>query len=126
MARWSQPAGAAVALLCALAMGMGGCGGDDDDQAPRPSAEPTAKADPDKDPFLATCDEFLGSPDLYSQGTVKLSRRVRLRDANEYQVTLRLRNAITDICDRSSEGDYRPARAALHAVKSGKYKTDRG
>jgi hypothetical protein len=127
MARWRQPAGPAVALLCAVAIGMGGCGGDDDDdQAPRPSAEPTGKADPNKDPFAATCDEFLNSPDLYSQGTVKMSRRVRLRDANEYQVTLRLRNAITDICGKSGGGDYRPARAALDAVKSGKYKTDRG
>jgi hypothetical protein len=127
MLRWGHPRGCATALLCAIAVGIGGCGGDDgDDEKARPSAEPTGKADPNKDPFLATCDEFLNSPDLYSQGTVKLSRRMRLRDANEYQVTLRLRNAITDICDKSGGGDYRPARAALHAVKRGEYTTDRG
>jgi hypothetical protein len=127
MARRGHAIRSGIALICILAAGAGGCGGDDgDDEGPRPSAEPTGKANPNKDPFTATCDEFLNSPDLYAQGTVKLSQQVRLRDANQYQVMLRLRNAITDICGKSGRGDYRPAHAAVRDVKSGKYKTDRG
>jgi hypothetical protein len=130
----SIPLRSASLVLCALALAAaGGCGGDsgdgggrEDAEAARPSADPRGEADPNMDPFAASCEEFLNSPDLYSQGTVKLSRRVRLPGANDYQVLLRMRNAITDICDKSGRGDYRPASEAVRAVKSGKYKTAKG
>jgi hypothetical protein len=115
------------ALLCALVIAAGGCGGDAGNQhGARPVSEPHGTTDPNKDPFAASCEEILNSPDLYSQATVKLAHRVHLPDASEYHVLLRLRNAVTDICDKAGRGDYRPAREALRAVRAGKYKTARG
>jgi hypothetical protein len=127
MGQRSAPAQLAPRALCIVALLVAaGCGGDSDDGGVTPSAEPRGTVNPNKDPFAATCEEFLNTPDLYSQGTVKLARRVRLSDANEYQVTLRLRNAITDICDNPGRSDYPPGHEAVRAVKAGKYKTAKG
>ena len=108
------------------ATALAGCGDDSEEQGGgTPPAAPQGKADPDKNPFQATCEEYLNSPQFYSEATVKLARRVQLRDANEYQVTLRLRNAVTAICEHA-DPDSRPAQKAVDAVKQGKYKTERG
>jgi hypothetical protein len=90
-----------------------------------PVTNPQGTANPDIDPLQATCEEYLNSPQLYSQATVKLARRVHRRDASEFQVTLRLRNAVTAICKQAAPSS-RPGKAALEAVRNGKYKTDRG
>jgi len=118
---------ARTAIAVALAAtALAGCGGDSDDASgSKPSADPQGKVDPDKNPFQATCEEYLNSPQLYSEATVKLARRVHLQDANEYQVMLRLRNAVTAICGQA-DPDSRPAQKAVDAVKQGKYKTERG
>jgi hypothetical protein len=119
------------AARTALAIGLAatalaGCGAEPGHKVgTTPVTNPQGTADPDMDPLQATCEEYLNSPQLYSQATVKLARRVHRRDANEFQVTLRLRNAVTAIC-KKAEPSSRPGKAALEAVKNGKYKTDRG
>jgi hypothetical protein len=109
-----------------VATALAACGDDSEQESGvNPEADPQGTADPNKNPNLATCEEYLNSPDLYSQATVKLARRVQLQDANDYQVTLRLRNAVTAICEQS-DPDSRPGQKAVEAVKQGKYKTEHG
>jgi hypothetical protein len=124
-------AGTAIAIGL-VAVILAGCGGDSEKPSganpsanPQGTADPQGKADPNKNPFQATCEDYLNSPQLYSEATVKLARRVHLQDANEYQVMLRLRNAVTAICGQA-DPDSRPAQKAVDAVKQGKYKTERG
>jgi hypothetical protein len=115
-----------VIAIGLAATALAGCGDDSEEKSgATPSADPQGRADPDKDPLQATCEEYLNSPQLYSQATVKLARRVQLQDANDYQVTLRLRNAVTAICEQADPAS-RPGQKALEAVKQGKYKTERG
>jgi hypothetical protein len=117
---------ATTAIAIGLAAtALASCGDDADEESGKPPSDPQGKADPDMNPFQATCEDYLNTPQLYSEATVKLARRVQLQDANDYQVTLRLRNAVTAICENASP-DSRPAQEAVEAVKQGKYKTERG
>jgi hypothetical protein len=115
----------AIGLAAAAAAGCGAKTSEHKVAGTTPVPNPQGTADPDMDPLQATCEEYLNSPQLYSQATVKLARRVHRRDASEFQVTLRLRNAVTAIC-KQAEPSSRPGKAALEAVRNGKYKTDRG
>jgi hypothetical protein len=121
----------AVALLgSALVLGAGACG--DDDGGDSDGAQPSggvASAGPvlerDADPgdiscsHLANRDNFPATHDVAFQ----LAKSLEGVTGSTEQVAVRLTGAMTDLCGKRDDPDYRPAKDAAAAVERGEYET---
>ena len=125
--------GALVAVVLALSL-VAGCGGDDDDDTADEAATPTststtsATVPEDKPPYEITCADLAdpaASADVTRRATVQLANQANIRDASVLQVSQSIFFAMTELCKGEAE-DYKPARAAVAAVKRGEYRADLG
>jgi hypothetical protein len=118
--------GAAIAMSAALLVA---CGGDDD---PAPVAQKAPKlasaAVIEGDPYAIACGHVrdqLKWADATRRATVAIGARERIPRLNQLQTTQSLFYAMTELC-KERPASYEPAKAAVEAVRSGRYRADLG
>jgi hypothetical protein len=114
---------AAAGVGVALAMAVTACG-DGDTVAKAPSL-PSAAAVAG-DPFAITCGHVrdqLKWAEVTRRATVAIADRNPVADLTRLRTTQSLYFAMTEICD-GQPAAYRPARAAVRGVQSGRYLAD--
>jgi uncharacterized lipoprotein YajG len=117
--------GAALAVAATL---LAACGGDDETAGQRPKAPQLASARTiDSDPYAIACGHVRNQQrwaETTRRATVAIADRERFARLNRLQATQSLFFAMTEICKGSPQSDE-PARAAVQAVRRGKYRADR-
>ena len=119
--------GAALAVTATL---LAACGGVDDEQsgATRKSPELASAQVIAGDPYTIACGHVRNQQkwaDATRQATVALSDRERIPELNRLQATQSLFFAMTELCN-GRPASYEPAKAAVRAVRQGKYRADLG
>jgi hypothetical protein len=118
--------GAALAVSAAL---LAGCGGDDEDPGASQKAPRLASTQViDNDPYAIACGHVRNQQqwaDTTRRASVALVARERIAGLNQLQATQSLFFAMTELCE-GRPASYRPAMAAVRAVRQGKYRADLG
>ena len=116
-------AAAAVALILPM-----GCG---DEEAAAPVAKKpatTAILDPDKDPYEVTCkdlSDLQASAELSRRATNALAVEAEIRGLTQLQASQSIFFAMTELCKKETP-EFTPAKAAVSAVRAGRYRADLG
>jgi hypothetical protein len=119
----------AAAVVAALALVLaGGCGGDDEELRPaQPTPEPY-RVDETKGPYEVTCDDVAHQQEaagLTRRASVALANQAEIRGLTTLQATQSIFLAMTELCKEEAKG-YKPAKAAVEAVRSGRYRANLG
>jgi uncharacterized lipoprotein YajG len=118
--------GAALAVAATL---MAACGGDDETAQETHKAPQLASARViDSDPYAIACGHVRDQQkwaDTTRRATVAIADRERFAQLNRLQATQSLFFAMTELCKGTPASDQ-PARAAVQAVRQGKYRADLG
>jgi uncharacterized lipoprotein YajG len=116
--------GAALAVSAVL---LAACGGDNEE--PRKTPKPpqlTSAGVIDSDPYAIACGHVRDQQkwaDVTRRATVAIADRERIARLNRLQATQSLFLAMTELC-KGSPASHEPARAAVQAVRQGKYRVD--
>lgn len=120
--------GLAAALAVSAAL-LAACGGDDEEPRAKPKAPQLASAGViDSDPYAIACGHVRDQQkwaDVTRRATVAIADRERIARLNRLQATQSLFLAMTELC-KGSPASHEPARAAVQAVRQGKYRADLG
>jgi hypothetical protein len=107
---------------------VAGCGSDDEPQG-RPNASELARASViENDPYVIACGHVRDQQTwagVTRQATVAIGDRERIPRLNRLQKTQSLFFAMTELCKGRPASDE-PAKAAVEAVWSGRYRADLG
>jgi uncharacterized lipoprotein YajG len=118
--------GAALAVAATL---LAACGGDDETAQEKPKVPQLASARAiNSDPYAIACGHVRNQQkwaETTRRATVAIADRERFAQLNRLQATQSLFFAMTELC-KGSPGSDEPARAAVQAVRQGKYRADRG
>jgi hypothetical protein len=118
--------GAALAVAATL---IGACGGDDETARKAHKAPQLASAHViDSHPYAIACGHVRDQQnwaDTTRRATVAIADRERFARLNRLQATQSLLFAMTELCKGTPASDQ-PARAAVEAVRHGKYRADLG
>jgi hypothetical protein len=131
MARTSgrMTTGGLSAALAVSAVLLAACGGNDEEPGARQKAPKLASAEViDSDPYAIACGHVRNQQkwaDTTRQASVALGARERVPGLNQLQATQSLFFAMTELCN-GRPASYEPARAAVQAVRQGKYRADLG
>ncbi len=123
----------ALTILMAAGALAAGCGEDDDggdgSRADRPRAQivdlAERRAQLEKDPHGVRCSDIRDERSTRNTRMVQyaLADEVRGTGMNDLQASQSIYFALTEIC-KSKPDSYEPAREAIAAVKSGKYRAE--
>jgi hypothetical protein len=116
-----------VLVLVILAVVVAGCGGDDPDPAASLREHHAAVA---RDPYKLTCDDLARQPETSTNQRLVINAEFALADAPVLRERVEAMTAnrvgrsvywaLTELC-RGRDASYLPARAAVEAVRDGKY-----
>jgi hypothetical protein len=118
--------GAALAVSAVL---LAACGGDDEEaRSERQAPKLASAAAIDADPYAIACGQVRDQQKwagVTRRATVAIGDRERIAGLNRLQATQSIFFAMTELC-KGSPASHEPARAAVRAVREGKYRADRG
>lgn len=121
--------GGVSAALAVSAVVFAACGGGDEESRKKPKAPQLASAGViDGDPYAIACGHVRDQQkwaDVTRRANVAIADRERIAGLNRLQATQSVFFAMTELC-KGSPASHEPARAAVQAVRQGKYRTDRG
>jgi hypothetical protein len=122
------PGGRGGALVVCMAL-LAACGGGDEEARTERQAPKLASAAAiDADPYAIACGQVRDQQkwaDVTRRATVAIGDRERITGLNRLQATQSIFFAMTELC-KGSPASHEPARAAVRAVREGKYRADRG
>jgi hypothetical protein len=123
-----MPGGLGGALVVCVGL-LAACGGGDEEaRAERQAPKLASAAVIDSDPYAIACGHVRDQQkwaDVTRRATVAIADRERIAGLNRLQATQSLFFAMTELC-KGSPASHEPARAAVQAVREGKYRVDRG
>ena len=118
--------GAALAVSAVL---LAACGADDEESRKKPKAPQLASAAVvESDPYAIACGHVRDQEkwaDVTRRATVALSDRERIAGLTRLQATQSVFFAMTELC-KGKPASHEPGRAAVRAVRQGKYRADLG
>lgn len=119
----------ALAALGAAAALIGACGEEDTEAPARPPTAKLAAASViENDPYAIACGHVRDQQQWASvtrRATVAIGARERIPRLNQLQKTQSLFFAMTELC-KGRPASYQPAKAAVEAVRTGRYRADLG
>jgi hypothetical protein len=119
--------GLGTALVVSAAL-VAGCGSDDEPQD-RPNAAELARASViENDAYAIACGHVRDQQKWAGEtrrATVAIGARERIPRLNQLQTTQSLFFAMTELC-KGRPASYEPAKAAVEAVRTGRYRADLG
>jgi hypothetical protein len=108
---------------------LAACGSDNEEARTESTAPQLASAGAvDSDPYAIACGHVRDQgrwADVTRRATVAIADRERIARLNRLQATQSLFFAMTELC-KGSPASREPARAAVQAVRQGKYRADLG
>jgi hypothetical protein len=124
---WLTTSGLGALVVCAALLGA--CGEDDKKAQAEQKAPKLASAQViDSDPYAIACGHVRNQQkwaDTTRRASVALGARERIPGLNQLQATQSLFFAMTELCN-GRPASYEPARAAVRAVRQGKYRANLG
>jgi hypothetical protein len=123
---WISGAGAVVTVSAVL---LAACGEDETSAGAERKAPKLASVQTlDNDPYAIACGHVRNQQkwaDATRRATVALADRERIPGLNRLQATQSLFYAMTELC-KGRPASYEPAKAAVRAVRQGRYRADLG
>lgn len=119
-----------VVITCAAVAALGiGCGEDSDEQVASAAPPPQqVTLDPDKDPYTVTCkdlSDLQASANLSRRATNTLAVEAEIPGLTQLQASQSIFFAMRELCKKEAP-EFTPAKAAVSAVRAGKYRADLG
>jgi hypothetical protein len=121
-------AGGLGTVLVVSAALVAACGSDGERQERPNAGEPARASVIEADPYAIACGHVRDQQtwaDVTRRATVAIGARERIPRLNQLQTTQSLFFAMTELC-KGRPASYEPAKVAVEAVRSGRYRADLG